>query len=213
MFNLPELIQTVGYLGIFGIIFAETGLLIGFFLPGDSLLFTAGILAAENILNIYLVIIVMLGAAIIGNGVGYWIGRKFGPKVFAKENSLLFNKKHVAKAEQFFDKHGWKTLILARFVPIVRTFVPVMAGIGKMPYWQFMLHNVLGAVIWIGSVTILGYWLGHTVDNIEAYIIPVILLIILLSISPYLKQLIVNRELRQNIFDSLKKIKQRLLRK
>ncbi len=213
MFDLPELIQAVGYLGLFGIVFAETGLLIGFFLPGDSLLFTAGILAAEDLLNIYLTILLLFAAAIIGNSVGYLIGKKFGPKVFAKDNSLLFNKKHVARAEQFFQTHGWKTLILARFVPVVRTFVPVMAGIGKMPYWKFMLHNILGAALWIGSVTLLGFWLGTKIDNIEAYIIPIIALIILLSISPYLKQLVTNRELRQDIFKQLKQIKNRLLRK
>lgn len=213
MFNLPEFIQAVGYLGIFAIVFAETGLLIGFFLPGDSLLFTAGILAAEGILNIYLIVLLLLAAAIIGNSVGYLIGRKFGPKVFAKDNSLLFNKRHVEKAEAFFEKHGWKTLIIARFVPVVRTFVPVMAGIGKMSYWKFMVHNILGAILWVGSVTLLGFWLGNTVDNIEAYIIPVILLIILLSISPYLKQLIFNAELRHKIFTQLTTIKNRIIKK
>lgn len=207
--NLPELIQAIGYLGVFGIIFAETGLLIGFFLPGDSLLFTAGILAAEQILNIYLIIIVMLGAAIIGNSTGYWIGRRLGPKIFSRPNSLFFNQNNVEKTQAFFDKHGWKTLIIARFVPVIRTFVPVMAGVGKMNYAKFMLHNILGALLWILSVTLLGFWLGLKIDNIEKYIIPVIFLIILLSISPYLKEFFTNKALRQKIYSEIKSITKR----
>lgn len=210
---MSEFIQTIGYLGVFAIVFAETGLLVGFFLPGDSLLFAAGILAAKGSLNIYLLMFLLFAAAVIGNSVGYAIGRKFGPKVFNRENSLLFNKKHVTRAEAFFAKHGWKTLILARFVPVVRTFVPVIAGMGKMEYWKFTLHNILGAILWIGSVTLLGFWLGNKVANIELYIIPILVLIILLSISPYLKQLITNAELRQNIYDQLRVIKKRLIKK
>ncbi len=210
---MSELIQTIGYLGVFAIVFAETGLLVGFFLPGDSLLFAAGILAAKGSLNIYLLLLLLFAAAVIGNSVGYAIGRKFGPKVFNRENSLLFNKKHVVRAENFFAKHGWKTLILARFVPVVRTFVPVIAGMGKMQYWKFTLHNILGAFLWIGSVTLLGFWLGNKIANIELYIIPILALIILLSISPYLKQLITNAELRQNIYDQLRVIKKRLIKK
>ncbi len=210
---MSEFIQTIGYLGVFAIVFAETGLLVGFFLPGDSLLFAAGILAAKGSLNIYLLMFLLFAAAVIGNSVGYAIGRKFGPKVFNRENSLLFNKKHVTRAEAFFAKHGWKTLILARFVPVVRTFVPVIAGMGKMEYWKFTLHNILGAILWIGSVTLLGFWLGNRIANIELYIIPILVLIILLSISPYLKQLITNAELRQNIYDQLRAIKKRLIKK
>jgi membrane-associated protein len=177
------------------------------------LLFAAGILAAKGSLNIYLLMFLLFAAAVIGNSVGYAIGRKFGPKVFNRENSLLFNKKHVTRAEAFFAKHGWKTLILARFVPVVRTFVPVIAGMGKMEYWKFTLHNILGAILWIGSVTLLGFWLGNRIANIELYIIPILVLIILLSISPYLKQLITNAELRQNIYDQLRAIKKRLIKK
>ena len=143
-FDLPELIRAAGYLGLFGIIFAETGLLVGFFLPGDSLLFTAGILAAEGYLNISLLLIVLAGAAIIGDSVGYTIGRKLGPKIFTKEESLLFNKKHIKRAQEYFDKHGPKTIIIARFVPIVRTFAPTIAGVGKMNYAKFLAYNVIG---------------------------------------------------------------------
>ena len=204
-FDLIELIKAVGYLGLFGIVFAETGLLVGFFLPGDSLLFTAGILAAEGYLDISLLLIVLAGAAIIGDSTGYAIGKKFGPKIFAKENSLLFNKNHLHKAEKFFEKHGPKTIIIARFVPIIRTFVPTLAGVGKMNYAKFLTYNIVGGLFWVLSVTMLGYYLGLTVPNIEKYIVPGIAIIILLSISPYLKQLITNGELRHQIYEYVKK--------
>lgn len=197
--DLPELIRAVGYLGIFAIIFAETGLLIGFFLPGDSLLFTAGILAGQGYLNIYLLMIFMLAGAIMGNSVGYWIGKKFGPKVFSKEESLLFNQSHVKRAEQFFEQYGILTLIIARFVPIVRTFVPVMAGVGKMNYGKFMIHNILGAILWIISITLLGYYLGLTVPDVEKYIIPGVIVIVLLSIAPYLRKFIKNPAMRDQV--------------
>ncbi len=204
-FDLIELIKAVGYLGLFGIVFAETGLLVGFFLPGDSLLFTAGILAAQGYLDISLLLIVLTGAAIIGDSTGYAIGKKFGPKIFAKENSVLFNKKHLERAEKFFDKHGSKTIIIARFVPIVRTFVPTLAGVGKMSYAKFLTYNIVGALVWVFSVTMLGYYLGLKVDNIEMYILPGIVIIILLSISPYIKQFITNAELRHQTYELVKK--------
>ncbi len=191
MLNLSELIKAIGYLGLFGIVFAETGLLFGFFLPGDSLLFTAGILAAEGYLHFWLLLFVLLGAAIIGDTVGYNIGRKFGHKVFNKENSLLFNKNHVKKAEDFFEKHGSKTIIIARFVPVIRTFAPTIAGVGKMNYYQFLTYNIVGAILWVVSITGLGYYLGTKVEHIDKYIIPIAGVIILISISPYLKTLIV----------------------
>lgn len=197
--DLPELIRAIGYLGLFGIIFAETGLLIGFFLPGDSLLFTAGILAGQGYLNIWLTLIVMTGAAVIGNQTGYYIGQKLGPRVFSKDESLLFSRKNVRHAEQFFSKHGSFTLILARFVPVVRTFVPVLAGVGKMNPTKFLLHNILGAIIWIGSITILGYYLGLKVENIDRYIIPGIIVIVLLSVSPYIKKIIQSPAMRAQI--------------
>lgn len=212
-FDLIELIKAVGYLGLFGIVFAETGLLVGFFLPGDSLLFTAGILAAQGYLDISLLLIVLTGAAIIGDSTGYAIGKKFGPKIFAKENSVLFNKKHLLKAEKFFEKHGPKTIIIARFVPIIRTFVPTLAGVGKMSYPKFLTYNIVGGLLWIFSITMLGYYLGLKVDNIEAYILPGIVIIILLSISPYIKQFITNAELRHQTYDLVKKTLGRVIPK
>mgnify|MGYP001595872818 CR=1 FL=1 len=204
MFDIPELIRAVGYLGLFGIVFAETGLLVGFFLPGDSLLFTAGILAAEGYLNIWLLSIILLGAAIIGDSTGYAIGKRLGPKIFNKENSLLFNKAHITRAQDFFEKHGPKTIIIARFIPIIRTFAPTIAGVGKMNYATFLTYNVIGAVVWVVTVTWLGYWLGLKIENIETFILPIAGLIILISISPYIKQYITNSELRENIHSNIK---------
>ena len=200
-FDLFELIRAVGYLGLFGIVFAETGLLLGFFLPGDSLLFTAGILAAEGYLDIALLLIVLSGAAIIGDSVGYAIGKKYGPKVFSRENSLLFRKSHLDKAQKFFEKHGPKTIIIARFVPIVRTFAPTLAGVGKMSYAKFLSYNIIGGLFWVISITMVGYFLGIYIDNVEKYILPGVAIIILLSISPYLKQFLTKPELRQQTYE------------
>lgn len=209
-FDLVELIKAFGYLGLFGIVFAETGLLIGFFLPGDSLLFTAGILTAQGYLNIYLLLIVLAAAAIIGDSVGYAIGKKFGPKVFSRENSLLFNKNHLLKAERFFIKHGPKTIIIARFVPIVRTFVPTLAGVGKMSYTKFLTYNIVGGLLWTISITVLGYYLGLTIPNIDKYIIPGIIIIILISISPYIKEFFTNQEMRNQTMHFLKSVYRKL---
>lgn len=211
--NLQELIQAIGYLGLFGIVFAETGLLLGFFLPGDSLLFTAGILAAEGYLNIWLVCIVLAGAAIIGDSVGYSIGRRLGPRIFSKEESLLFNKNHLQKAQNFFDKHGPKTIIIARFVPIVRTFAPTLAGVGKMSYPKFLAYNIIGGLFWVLSLTLLGYWLGKTVDNVEAYILPGVILIILISIAPYIKAFLTNPEIRREVWHYAGRMKDKIFRR
>ncbi len=212
-FDLIELIKAVGYLGLFGIVFAETGLLVGFFLPGDSLLFTAGILAAEGYLDISLLLIVLAGAAIIGDSTGYAIGKKFGPKIFAKDQSVLFNRKHLERAEKFFEKHGPKTIIIARFVPVVRTFVPTLAGVGKMSYYKFLTYNIVGGLFWVGSITMLGYYLGLKVENIEKFIIPGIVIIIALSLSPYIKQFLTNKELRVQTYAFIKKVLSRIIKK
>lgn len=211
-FDLVELIKAFGYLGLFGIVFAETGLLVGFFLPGDSLLFTAGILAAQGYLDISLLLIVLTGAAIIGDSTGYAIGKKFGPKVFSRENSLLFSKKHLQRAQDFFERHGPKTIIIARFVPIIRTFVPTLAGVGNMSYGKFLTYNIVGGLLWVLSVTLLGYYLGLIVPNVEKYIIPAIIVIILISISPYIKEFLTNREMRVQAMHFLKQVYRRLTR-
>ena len=157
------------------IIFAETGLLAGFFLPGDSLLFIAGFLSSKpeglpHLPPIWITMTVLIAAAFIGNQVGYWIGRKFGPSVFDRPDSRFFSQRNVVRTHEFFDRHGTKALVLARFVPIVRTFVPVLAGVGKMDRRTFVIANAIGAVLWAGCVTLLGYYLGQVEfikNNIE----------------------------------------------
>ena len=189
MFDLIALIKTAGYLGLFGIIFAESGLFVGFFLPGDSLLFTAGLLASSNFLNIYWLIGLTFIAAILGDNTGYWFGKKTGPKIFTKEDSLFFHKDHVTRAENFFKKHGPKTIILARFVPFVRTFAPILAGVGKMEYKTFFTYNLVGGFLWTAGVSILGYWLGKIIPNIDHYLLPIIFLIIIISVLPNVYQI------------------------
>lgn len=206
MFDLFEIIKAVGYLGLFAIVFAETGLLFGFVLPGDSLLFTAGILASQGYLNIWWVIAIFFVGVFIGDNTGYFIGKKLGPRIFNKEESLFFRKSHLEKSRDFFHKHGSKTLILARFVPIVRTFAPTLAGVGQMPYSKFLFYSLIGSVLWSAGLTLLGYYLGQTVPNVEKYIIPGVALIIIISISPYLYKFFTDPQLRTEIYFEIKKI-------
>jgi len=166
------------------IIFAESGLLFGFFLPGDSLLVTAGLLATQGYLNIWELFFLLATMAIAGDTVGYHFGKYTGPKLFKKEKSILFAKDHLLKAKAFYDKHGGKTIILARFMPIVRTFAPIVAGAGKMPYKRFLAFNVIGGVGWVGSMLSIGYLLGKTIPGVEEYLHVVIATVILISISP-----------------------------
>ncbi|MDN4643518.1 VTT domain-containing protein [Arthrobacter sp. PsM3] len=169
-----------------GIIFAETGLLIGFFLPGDSMLFTAGLLVATGTIkvNIWLLVMLVIVAAIIGNQVGYLIGSKAGPAIFNKPNSKLFKRENVESAHAFFEKHGGKALILARFVPIIRTFVPVIVGVAQMSKRKFFVFNVIGAVLWGGGVTLLGYFLGDTFPWVRENLDIIFIAIVLVSVIP-----------------------------
>lgn len=173
-----------GYVGLTAIIFAETGLLIGFFLPGDSLLVTAGLFAATSDLNIIWLNLLLIPAAIIGNSVGYWIGKKSGPRLFTREQSLLFRKDYLIKTKVFYEKHGASALIVTRFMPILRTFAPIVAGIGQMDYKKFMKYNIIGAFGWILSMTLIGFFLGRTIPNIEKHIEKVIIIVVLLSLLP-----------------------------
>jgi membrane-associated protein len=193
-FDLIELIKTAGYIGLFGIIFAESGLLIGFFLPGDSLLFTAGFLASQGFLNIYILIGLTFIGAVLGDSVGYWFGKKTGNKIFTKEDSLLFKKDNIHKSEEFFKKHGAKAIVLARFVPIVRTFTPILAGVGTMHYKTFLKFNVVGGSLWTIGVSLLGYFLGNLIPNIDKYLLPIILLIIIISILPNVIHIVKSRK-------------------
>lgn len=179
-----DLIQTFGTIGLIAIIFAESGLLVGFFLPGDSLLFTAGLLASQGKLNMAVILIGCFVAAVAGDQVGYMFGAKVGPALFRRPDSRLFKQDNVERAEQFFEHHGSKTIVLARFVPIVRTFAPIVAGVSRMRYRTFALFNLLGGFLWTIGVSTLGYALGETVPNIDRYLLPAVALIILLSLVP-----------------------------
>jgi len=181
------LITTLGIFGVFGVIFAESGLLIGFFLPGDSLLFTAGFLASQGYFNIIFLVIGSVLAAILGDSVGYWLGAKMGPKIFNRPNSRWFNPKHVERTEAFYAQYGKKTIILARFIPIIRTFAPVMAGVGRMSYPLFLSYNIIGGVIWGAGMPLAGYLLGQTIPSADRYLLPIILVIIIVSLIPALK--------------------------
>ena len=179
----PEfLITTFGLLGIFFIIFAESGLFFGFFFPGDSLLLTAGLFASRGDLNLLLLILLSGTAAIAGDSTGYWVGRKMGEKLFAKEESRFFKKSHLLKAQDFYNKHGGKTIILARFMPFVRTFAPMVAGAAKMKYSVFLVYNVLGGLLWGVGLPLAGFYLGSLVD--DKYFLLIVFAVIFLSVAP-----------------------------
>ncbi len=182
--NPEKLIETFGTLGLFAIIFAESGLLVGFFLPGDSLLFTAGLLASRGTLNLAVVMIGCAIAAVVGDQVGYLIGRRAGPALFKRPDSRLFKRRNVDRAHAYFEKNGPKTIILARFIPVIRTFTPVVAGVGEMEYGRFVAFNVVGGVLWACGVTVAGYTLGSSVPNIDRYLLPIVLLIAAVSFVP-----------------------------
>lgn len=187
--NPHDLLEAFGTIGLFIIVFAESGLLIGFFLPGDSLLFTAGLLASQGELNFPVILVGCFVAAVAGDQVGYAFGNRVGPRLFSKPDSRIFKQKHVERAQQFFDEHGSKTIVMARFVPIVRTFAPILAGVGKMEYRTFVTFNVAGGLLWAVGVTTLGYFLGEAFPWIEDYLLPTIGVIILLSVLPVLNEL------------------------
>lgn len=199
MFDIENIIKTAGYTGLFGIVFAESGLLFGFFLPGDSLLFTAGILASQGYLNIYTLCLVLFVAAVLGDNVGYAFGKRAGPRIFKKEDSLFFHKSHILKAKMFFDKHGGKTIIIARFVPVVRTFAPIVAGVGNMQYTKFLFFNLIGAFFWAIGLTLLGFFVGRSIPDAEKYIAPIAGVIILISIAPGIIHALRSPETRQKI--------------
>ncbi len=183
----PETIISTGGLALIAfIVFAESGLLFGFFFPGDTLLFLAGTLAAQGQFSVVTAVIVIMISAIAGGQVGYIIGERTGPKLFRKGDGILFRKEYVMQAERFYEKHGGKTILLARFIPIVRTFAPVVAGIGKMDRRRFVFYNIAGSALWGAGVTILGYFFGKYIPDIDKYVLPVIALVMVLSFGPTL---------------------------
>ena len=187
MHNLLDpsaLVKDFGYLGIFITLFLESGIPFGFFLPGDSLLFTAGLLASQHYLNIAGIIVISVAAAILGNNAGYYTGKRFGRRLFKNDKSFWFSPKRLDEAGDFFEKEGPLSLVLARFIPAGRTFVPIAAGAAKMRYRTFLLFNALGGLLWGIALPVLGFTLGKTIPNIDKYLLPAIFLIIVLSIIP-----------------------------
>ena len=208
--SVEKILQRFGILAVGAIVFAESGLLIGFFLPGDTLLLSAGVLAAQDKLPLIELIIVTVAAAIIGDNVGYSIGRRMGKRLFKKQDGLFFHQENVKRAELFYEKHGGKTIIIARFVPIVRTFAPVVAGVGKMPRRRFMLFNVFGGVFWGMGVIILGYLVGQRIPDVDKYIMPTIAAVTLLTFGPALFHLFKEPKNRLYILNKLRLAKQNI---
>lgn len=184
VYNVPELIRMGGLVGLVAVVFAETGLMVGFFLPGDSLLVTAGLFAAKGDLNIVWLNLALMAAAIVGDATGYWIGRRAGQALYRRPNSFFFRKQHLIKTHEFYERHGGKTIVIARFIPIIRTFAPVVAGAAEMTYRRFALYNIAGGIGWVASMTLTGYFLGRSIPNIDEHIHIVVAIVIFLSLLP-----------------------------
>lgn len=184
VYNVPEVIRIGGLIGLIAIVFAETGLMVGFFLPGDSLLVTAGLFAAKGDLDIVLLNGSLMAAAIIGDATGYWIGYRAGQALYSRPNSLLFRREHLIRTHEFYDRHGGKTIVIARFIPILRTFAPVVAGAASMTYRRFAVFNIAGGIGWVASMTLTGYFLGMAIPDIEQHIHLVVAAVIFLSLLP-----------------------------
>ena len=182
--NIEAFIRAAGLLGVFAIVFAESGLLIGVFLPGDSLLFTAGFLASQGYANIWILAIGCFIAAIAGDNVGYFFGRRVGRRFFAYERSRIFNPKNLDRAQQFYERYGASTVLFGRFLAVIRTFTPILAGIGHMPYRRFLIYDLIGAFAWGVGLTLLGYFLGSTIPNVDHFLLPIIGTIIIISLIP-----------------------------
>jgi membrane-associated protein len=198
------LLQTFGYPGIFFIIFAETGLMFGFFLPGDSLLITAGILAAKGFFDLTLLCLLLFAAASLGNIVGYYFGKHVGKRLFHREDSVLFHKKNIEAASKFYKDHGGKAIILARFIPIIRTFAPIVAGIGDMEIKTFLFFNIIGSLLWAVGLTVAGYFVGTLIP--DKYFEPIVLLVILVSLSPAFYHAINTKTKRERLMHSLQRL-------
>ncbi len=175
---------TLGYVGLAAVVFAESGLFFGFFFPGDSLLFTVGVLASAGIFNLPILLFIIPLAAILGDNVGYWFGAKLGPLLFERKDSFFFRKKHLIAAQRYYEKYGSSTIVLARFVPAVRTFAPIVAGAAKMPYKTFLRFNIIGGLLWGAGVPLLGYALGNTFPAVGENLLPIVSVFIALSFLP-----------------------------
>ncbi len=225
-FDLVQFAQTAGPLAalliVVGIIFAENGLLIGFFFPGDSILFTLGFLVQGTSsfkldLNIHLVVLALFIASVLGSSVGYMFGRKFGPRLFKRPNSLLFRQENVQKAQEFYDMYGGKTIIIARFIPVVRTFVPLIAGVAKMEYKTFMIFNIIGGLVWTAGITYLGYFLGAILHgmgiDIDTILLPIVGLILFVSVAPAIYHFLKDKKQRTAIWEATKLELKKIIRR
>lgn len=204
MFDVDSIIKSGGIILISLIVFAESGLLVGFFLPGDTLLFAAGLAASQGQVSLVVLIIAIIVAAILGDNVGYTLGQKAGPKIFQKKDGIIFRREYIEQAEKFYEKHGGKTIIMARFVPMVRTFAPVVAGAGKMPRERFMFFNVLGGILWGAGMPLLGYFVGNKIPHLDKYIEVVMIAIILASFGLAILHLLKDKTTRLKIFAAIK---------
>ena len=184
VYNVPELIRIGGLGGLVLVVFAETGLMVGFFLPGDSLLVTAGLFAARGDLDVTWLCLSLCLAAIAGDATGYWIGLRAGQALYSRPNSLLFRREHLLRTHEFYERYGGQTIVIARFMPIIRTFAPVVAGAAAMTYRRFAAYNIVGGIAWVLGMTFTGYWLGRSVPNIDKNIHIVVAVVIFLSLLP-----------------------------
>lgn len=195
--ELAHIVQLVGYPGLFAAVFAETGVFFGFFLPGSSMLFTAGLLASHGLFNVWVLLPLITFAAVLGDNAGYWFGAQVGHAFFHREDSRFFKKEYLRRAHEFYERHGVRAIVLARFVPILRTFAPIVAGIAEMHYRKFLAYNVVGGILWGAGVTFAGYFLGEKVPLIDRYLTPIILGIIVVTLVPLFtewRKLAVRRE-------------------
>jgi membrane-associated protein len=209
--ELREFIELVSIVGVAAVVFAESGLLIGFFLPGDSLLFTTGLLIHAGVLNIniHVAVLIIFLAAVLGDTVGYWFGRKAGPRIFKKPDARLFKQEYIQRAQAFYEKHGGKTIIIARFIPIIRTFAPIVAGTARMDYRRFLSFNIIGGLLWAAGVTYLGYALGGAFEaagiEIDHILLPVVALIILASVLPPAIHILKDKKNRTALWEGTKR--------
>jgi membrane-associated protein len=206
MFDVQQFVKTIGLFGVFGVVFAETGLLIGFFLPGDSLLFTAGFLASQGYFDIGWLSVGCFVACVVGNMAAYAFGARVGRKLFERPNSRWFRREHLVKAHAFYERHGARALVLARFIPGVRVFAPIVAGTSLMDYRKFTLVNLVGGALWAFGLTWAGYWLGQRIPNVDRYLLPIVLLIVVVSVLPAALHVWNDREQRAAVLGALRKL-------
>lgn len=211
MFDILPAIQAYGpliaYILLFAVIFAETGLLFGFFLPGDSLLFSAGILASQGFFSIAVLCFILFIASVTGNITGYYIGQHLGKRLFNREDSLFFHKDHLRKAKEFYEEQGGKTIILARFMPIIRTFAPVVAGMSDLSVTKFTIYSAIGGFLWAVILPLAGFFLGKSIPDIDHYLLPIIGLIVFISLAPAVFEAFKSKERRQKIYHKVRSIR------